>query len=111
MMEFDMAVGRERKYKEEEEFESVFHSNACELIEDVEFARMYNMTAFKYDEMEGVCEFDKALDTDVAEQDSGYQEVVCPTLRGGCSKDDFQTFTLKWRQYAGYRDEIDNREL
>ena len=28
MMEFDMAVGRERKYKDEEEFESVFRSNA-----------------------------------------------------------------------------------
>ena len=28
--EFDMAVGRERKYKEEEEFESIFHSNTCE---------------------------------------------------------------------------------
>jgi hypothetical protein len=46
MMEFNMTVGRERKYKEEEEFKSVFHSNACELDEDVEFARLYNMTAF-----------------------------------------------------------------
>jgi hypothetical protein len=103
MMEFDMAVGRERKYIEDVEFEPAFHSNACELIEDVEFARIYNMTAFEHNEMEDVREFDKAFDTDVAEQDSGYQEVVCPTLRGGCSKDDFQTFTLKWRQYAGYR--------
>ena len=59
MMEFDMAVGRERKYKEEEEFELVFHSNDCELDEDVEFARIYNVTAFKYNEMEGAHEFDK----------------------------------------------------
>jgi hypothetical protein len=57
MMESDMALGRERKYKEDEEFE---------LTEDVEFARMYNMTAFEYDEMEGVHEFDKAFDADVA---------------------------------------------
>jgi hypothetical protein len=49
-----MAVGTERKYKDEEEFESIFRSNNCQLTEDVEFPRMYNMTAFKYDEMEGV---------------------------------------------------------
>ena len=69
------------------------------------------MTAFDYNEMEGVREFYKAFYTDVVEQDSGYQEVACPTLRGGCSQNDFQTFTLKWRQYAGYRNEIDSREL
>jgi hypothetical protein len=110
-MKFDMAVGRERKYKEEGEFESVFHSNACELDKDVEFARVYNLTAFEYNEMEGAREFDKAFYTDVVEQDSGYQEVVCPTLRGGCSQDDFKTFIQKWSQYAGYRDEIDSRDL
>jgi hypothetical protein len=87
--EFDMAVERERKQKDVEEFESIFRSNNCQLTEDVEFARMYNMTAFQYDEMESVYEFDKAFDADVAEQDSGYQE-VCPTLEGGCSMDEFE---------------------
>jgi hypothetical protein len=71
-MEFDMAVGGETKYKEEEEFESIFRSNACELDEDMEFAKVYNMTAFEYNETEGASEFDKAFYTDVVEQDSGY---------------------------------------
>jgi hypothetical protein len=102
--EFDMAVGRERKNEDEEEFESIFRSNNCQLTEDVEFARMYNMTAFEYDEMEGVHKFDKAFDADVAEQDSGYQEVVCPTLEGGCSKDEFGKFTQMWRQYAEHHE-------
>jgi hypothetical protein len=47
----------------------------------------------------------------VAEQDSGYQEVVCPTLEGGCSKDEFGKCTQMWRQYAEHHDEIDSREL
>jgi hypothetical protein len=81
----DMAVEREKKYKYVEEFESISRSNNCQLTEDMEFARMYNMTAFQYDEMESVHKFDKAFDADVAEQASGYQEVVCPTLEGGCS--------------------------
>jgi hypothetical protein len=98
--EFNMAVGRKRKYKDDEEFESIFRSNNCQLTEDVEFAKMYNMTAFEYNEMEGVHELDKAFDADVAEQDSGYQEVVC-------SKDEFGKFTQMWRQYAEHHDEID----
>jgi hypothetical protein len=83
-MEFDMAVRGERKHKEEEEFETVFHSIACEFDKDVEFARVYNMTAFEYNETEGAREFDKVFYTDLVEQDSGYQEVLCLTLRGGC---------------------------
>jgi hypothetical protein len=76
-MEFNMAVGGERKYKEEEEFETVFHSNTCEFDEDVEFARVYKMTAFEYNETEGASKFDNVFYTDLVEQDSGYQEVVC----------------------------------
>jgi hypothetical protein len=60
---------------------------------------------------EGAREFDKVFYTDLVEQDSGYQDVLCPTLRGGCSQDDFKTFTQKWSLYAGCRDEIDDREL
>ena len=92
-MEFDMAVGRERKHKEEEEFETVFHSTAYEFDEEVEFARMYNMTAFEYNETEDASEFDNIFYTNVVEEDSGYHEMLCPTLRGGCSKDEFKTFT------------------
>jgi hypothetical protein len=55
--------------------------------------------------------FDKAFDEDVAEQDSGYQEVVCPTLEGGCSMEEFERFAQMWRQYAGHHDETDSREL
>jgi hypothetical protein len=110
-MEFDMAVGGERKYKEEEEFEMVFHSTAYEFDEKVEFARVYNMTAFGYNETENASEFDKVFYTNIGEEDSGYQEMLCPTLRGGCSQDEFKTFTQKWGLYAGCRDEIDAREL
>jgi predicted choloylglycine hydrolase len=59
---FNMAVERERKYKDVEEFESIFHANNCQLTEDKEFARMYDMTSFQYDEMESVHKFDKAFD-------------------------------------------------
>ena len=110
-MEFDMAVGGERKYKEEEEFKMVFHSTAYEFDEDVEFARVYNMTAFEYNETEDASEFDKVFYTNMVEEDSGYQEMLCPMLRGGCSQDEFKTFTQKWSLYAGCRDEIDDREL
>ena len=41
-----MAMGEERKNKEDEEFDKVFHSTACEFDEDEEFARVFNMTAF-----------------------------------------------------------------
>jgi hypothetical protein len=61
--------------------------------------------------MEGASEFDNVFYTDLVEQDSGYQDVVCPTLRGGCSQDDVKTFTQMWGLYAGCRDEIDDREL
>jgi hypothetical protein len=37
---FNMAVERERKYKDEEAFESIFRANNCQLTEDKEFARM-----------------------------------------------------------------------
>jgi hypothetical protein len=103
-MEVDMT-------KEEEEFDKMFHSTACEFDEDVEFAKVFNMTAFEFNENEGAKEFDKVFYTDMVEQDSGYQEVLCPLLRGGCSQDDFKTFTQKWILYAGCRDEIDEREL
>jgi hypothetical protein len=101
----------EREHKDVEEFESIFRANNCQLTGDKEFTRMYNMTSFQYDEMESVHEFDKAFDEDVAEQDSGYQEVTCPTLEGGCSMDEFERFARMWRQYAGQHDETDSREL
>ena len=100
----------ERKNKEEEEFDKVFHSTACEFDEDVEFVRVFNMTAFEFNENEAAREFDKVFYTDMVEQDSGYQEVLLPLLRGGCSQDDFKIFTQKWSLYAGCRDEIDDRE-
>jgi hypothetical protein len=69
------------------------------------------MTTFEFNENEGAREFDKVLYTDMVEQDSGYQEVLLPLLRGGCSQDEFKIFTQKWSLYAGCRDEIDDREL
>jgi hypothetical protein len=104
-MEFDMAMG------EDEEFDKVFHSTACEFDEDREFARVFNMTAFEFNENKGAREFDKVFYTDMVEQDSGYQEVLRPLLRGGCSQEDFKTFTQQWSLYAGCRDGIDEREL
>jgi hypothetical protein len=86
----------------------VFHSTDYEFDKDVEFARVYNMTAF---ETEDASEFDNIFYTNVVEEDSGYHEMLCPTLRGGCSKDEFNTFTQKWSLYAGCRDDIDTREL
>ena len=97
--------------KEEEEFDKMFHSTPCDFNAEAEFARVFNMTAFEFNENEDAREFDKVFSTDLVEQDSGYQEVMCPILRGGCSWDDFKTFTQKWSQYAGSRDEIDDREL
>ena len=70
-----------------------------------------NMTTFKFNENEGAREFDKVFYTDMVEQDSGYQEVLCRMLRGGCSQDDFKTFKQQWSLYAGCHDEIDDREL
>ena len=89
--------------KEEEEFDKMFHSTTCEFDEDVEFARVFNMTAFEFNESEGAREFDKVFYTDTVEQDSGYQEVLCPLLRGSCSQEDFKIFTLKWSLYAECR--------
>jgi hypothetical protein len=56
---FNMTIERERKYKDVEEFELIFRANNCQLTEDKEFASMYNMTSFQYDEMESVHEFTK----------------------------------------------------
>ena len=108
---FNMAVVREMKHKDVEEFESIFRANNCQLTGDKEFERLYNMTSFQYNEMESMHKFDKAFNEDVAEQDSGYQEVTRPTFEGGCSVDEFEKFTQMWRQYAGHHDETDNREL
>ena len=69
------------------------------------------MTAFRFGNNEGAGEFNKILCTDLVEQDSGYQEVLCPMLRGGCSPDEFKTFTKQWSLYAGSCEEIDDREL
>jgi hypothetical protein len=88
----NMTVEKERRNKDVEEFESIFRSNNCQLTGDKEFVSMYNMMSFQYDEMESVHEFNKAFDEDVTEQDSGYQEVICPTLEGGCSMDEFEEF-------------------
>jgi hypothetical protein len=41
-----MAVERERKHKDGEEFESIFRANNCQLTGDKEFASMYNMMSF-----------------------------------------------------------------
>ena len=81
-----MAMGEERKNKEDEEFAKVFHSTTCEFDEDEEFAKVFNMTAFEFNENEGAREFDEVFYTDKFEQDSGYQEVLCPLLRRGCSQ-------------------------
>jgi hypothetical protein len=77
----------------------------------VEFARVYNMTTFEYNETEDASKFDNVFYMNVVEEDSGYQETLCPTLNGGCSQDEFKTFTQKWSLYAGCRNEIDDREL
>ena len=74
---FNMAVEKERKHKDAEEFESIYRANKCQLTGDKEFADIYNMMSFQYDEMESVHEFNRAFDEDVTEQDSGYQEVTC----------------------------------
>jgi hypothetical protein len=108
---FNKDVEREKKHKDVEEFESIYRANDCQLIGDKEFASMYTMMSFQYDEMESVHEFNKAFDEDVTDQDSGYQEVTCPTLEGGCSMDEFEEFAQTWRQHAGHHDETDSREL
>ena len=47
----------------------------------------------------------------MVEQNSGYKEVRCPMLRGGCSHDAFENFKHEWSLYTGCREEIDDREL
>ena len=69
---FDMAMERVGKHNDVEEFESIYRANKCQLTGDKEFADMYNMMSFQYDEMESVHEFNRAFDEDVTEQDSGY---------------------------------------
>jgi hypothetical protein len=108
---FDMAVERVGLHKDVEEFESIYRANNCQLTGDKEFADMYNMMSVQYDEMECEHEFNRAFDEDVTEQDSGYQEVTCPTLESGCSMDEFEKFAQMWRRYAGHNDETDTREL
>ena len=41
----------------------------------------------EFNENEGAREFDKIFNTDMGEQNSGYKEVLCPMLRGGCRQD------------------------
>jgi hypothetical protein len=108
---FDMTVERVGTHKDVEEFESIYRANNCQLTGDKEFADMYNMMSVQYDEMKSVHEFNRAFDEDATEQDSGYQEVTCPTLEGGCSMDEFEEFTQMWRRYGGHHDETDTREL
>jgi hypothetical protein len=110
-MELNMAMGEERKNKEDEEFDKVFHSTACEFDKDEEFAKVFNMTVFEFNENEGAREFDKVFYRDKFEQDSGYQEVLCPLLRRGCSQGEFKTFTQQWSLYAGCHGGMDEREL
>jgi hypothetical protein len=38
-------------------------------------------------------------------------EVTRPTLRDGCNLDEFKSFTLQWRLYAGCQGEMNDREL
>jgi hypothetical protein len=105
-MELDMAMG-----EEDEEFAKVFHSTTCEFDEDAEFAKVFSMTAFEFNENEGAREFDKVFYTDKFEQDSGYQEVLCPLLRKGCNQGEFKAFTQQWSLYAGCHGGMDEREL
>ena len=50
-------------------------------------ARALNMTAYEFSENKGAGAFNKIPCTDVVEHDSGYQEVLCPMLKGGCRQD------------------------
>jgi hypothetical protein len=110
-MELNMAMGEERKNKVDEEFAKVFHTTACEFDEDEEFAKVFNTTDFKFDENEEDREFDKVFYTDKVEQDSDYQEVLCPLLRRGCNQGEFEAFVQRWSLYAGCHGGMDEREL
>ena len=39
------------------------------------------------------------------------EEIPHPVLRGGCSQEEFQAFTLQWNLYAKYHNGMDVREL
>jgi hypothetical protein len=49
-MELDMAMGEERKNKEDEVFARVFNTTAFEFDEDKEFAKVFNNTTFEFEE-------------------------------------------------------------
>jgi hypothetical protein len=102
-----MAMGEERKNKVDEEFAKVFDTTACEFDEDEEFAKIFNKTDLEFDEDE----FDKVLYTDNVEQDSDYQESLCPLLRRGCNQGEFEAFEQQWNLYAGCHGRMDEREL
>jgi hypothetical protein len=91
-MELNMAMGEGRKNMVDEEFAKVFHITTCEFDEDAEFAKLFNTTDLEFDENEEAREFDKAFFTDKFEQDSNYQEVLCPLLRRGCNQGEFKAF-------------------
>jgi hypothetical protein len=42
---------------------------------------------------------------------NGEGNVLRPMLRDGCNQDEFRSFTLQWRLYAGAQGEMDDREL
>jgi hypothetical protein len=42
---------------------------------------------------------------------NGEGHVPCPMLRDGCNQDEFRSFTLQWRLYAGGQGGMDEREL
>ena len=44
-------------------------------------------------------------------QGSNHNEMPRPVLRGGCSQEEFQSFTQQWNQYAMYHSGMDVREL
>ena len=75
--------------KAKAESAELFCSPTCDFYEKSVPARALNMTAYEFRENKGAGAFNKILCTDVVEQDSGYQEVLCPMLKGGCSPDEF----------------------
>ena len=44
-------------------------------------------------------------------KNNGEGHVPRPMLRDGCNQDEFRSFTLQWRLYAGGQGEMDDREL
>ena len=70
--------------KEKAESAKLFCPPTGDFYEKSVFARALNMSAYEFSENKGAGAFNKLLCTDVVEQDSGYQEVLCPMLKGGC---------------------------